>query len=111
MISFQQEGRARRHEVTLELRKAKKEDQLFKRRNINEDDITSPLKEVNGQSPKQMSVDEIVMAMNSNDPERQFQGVQGARKMLSRERNPPIDLMIGHGVVPICVRFLQKFDK
>lgn len=104
------ESRMRRHEFTLELRKAKKEDQMFKRRNINEDDITSPLKEVNGQSPKQMSVDEIVLAMNSSDPERQLQGVQCARKMLSRERNPPIDLMIGHGIVPICVRCLQKFD-
>ena len=31
------------------------------------------------------------------------------RKPLSRERNPPIDLMIGHGIVPICIRFLQNF--
>ena len=84
---------------------------MFKRRNIDEEDLTSPLKENNGQSPKQMTVDEIVNAMNSNDADRQFQGVQGARKMLSRERNPPINLMIGHGIVPVCVRFLQKFEK
>ncbi|XP_055904955.1 importin subunit alpha [Eupeodes corollae] len=105
-----QEMRMRRHEVTIELRKSKKEDQLFKRRNINEDDVVSPLKEVNGQSPVQMSVDEIVSAMNSPDPDRQFAGTQAARKMLSRERNPPIDMMIGHGIVPICVRFLQRSD-
>ncbi|XP_043640931.1 importin subunit alpha-like [Drosophila teissieri] len=53
-------------------------------------------------------VDEIVAAMNSEDQERQFLGMQSARKMLSRERNPPIDLMIGHGIVPICIRFLQN---
>lgn len=101
----------RRHEVTVELRKSKKEDQMFKRRNINEEDITSPLKEANGQSPVQMTVDEIVAAMHSTDADRQFQGMQAARKMLSRERNPPIDLMIGHGIVPICIKFLQNFDK
>lgn len=106
-----QESRLRRHEVTVELRKSKKEDQMFKRRNINEEDITSPLKESNGQSPVQMTVDEIVAAMQSTDPERQFAGMQAARKMLSRERNPPIDLMIGHGIVPICIRFLQNFEK
>ena len=100
----------RRHEVTVELRKSKKEDQLFKRRNINDDELTSPLKESNGQSPVQMTVDEIVLAMNSPDAERQFVGVQAARKMLSRERNPPIDLMIVHGIVPLCIRFLQNFD-
>ncbi|KAM7354079.1 karyopherin subunit alpha [Cochliomyia hominivorax] len=104
------ESRLRRHEVTVELRKSKKEDQMFKRRNINEEDITSPLKESNGQSPVQMTVDEIVAAMHSTDPERQFAGMQAARKMLSRERNPPIDLMIGHGIVPICIRFLQNFE-
>jgi len=56
-------------------------------------------------------VDEIVAAMNSEDQERQFLGMQSARKMLSRERNPPIDLMIGHGIVPICIRFLQNTTK
>lgn len=101
----------RRHEVTVELRKSKKEDQMFKRRNIKDEDLTSPIKDVNGQSPIQMTVDEIVTAMQSCDPEKQVMGMQAARKMLSRERNPPIDLMIGHGIVPICVRFLQSFDK
>lgn len=101
----------RRHEVTVELRKSKKEDQLFKRRNINDEDIVSPLKESNSQSPVPMSIDEMVTAMNSQDVERQFSGMQSARKMLSRERNPPIDLMIGHGIVPICIHFLQNHEK
>ncbi|XP_030377023.1 importin subunit alpha [Scaptodrosophila lebanonensis] len=105
-----QDSRMRRHEVTIELRKSKKEDQMFKRRNINDEDLTSPLKELNGQSPVQLSTDEIVAAMHSDDAERQFLGMQQARKMLSRERNPPIDLMIGHGIVPICIRFLQNTD-
>lgn len=105
-----QEMRMRRHEVTVELRKSRKEDQLFKRRNIDEEDLTSPLKDSNGQSPVQMTAKEIVEAMKSSDPERQFLGTQAARKMLSRERNPPIDMMVDLGIVPICVSFLAKSD-
>lgn len=58
-----------------------------------------------------MSVEEIVQYMNSNEAEKQFAGTQAARKMLSRERNPPIDLLVGHGIVPICVKFLENFDQ
>lgn len=54
---------------------------------------------------------EIVNGLNSKDPVREFESVQAARKMLSKERNPPIDTMIGHGVVPIFVGFLERFDK
>ncbi|KAH8389199.1 hypothetical protein KR009_005090, partial [Drosophila setifemur] len=64
--------------------------------------------ELNDQSPVQLSVDETVAAMNSEDQERQFLGMQTARKMLSREHDPPIDLMIGHGIVPVCICFLQN---
>ena len=106
--------RQRRHEVTVELRKNKKEDQLFKRRNIvpiGDDDITSPLQENNGQSPVIMSMGDIVAGMNSKDSYKEFESVQAARKMLSKERNPPIDTMIGHGIVPMCVNFLDRHDE
>uniref|UniRef100_A0A336LQQ0 Importin subunit alpha n=1 Tax=Culicoides sonorensis TaxID=179676 RepID=A0A336LQQ0_CULSO len=104
--------RQRRHEVTVELRKNKKDDHLFKRRNIHtaEDEASSPLQESNGQSPVVMNMTEIVNGLNSRDPTREFESVQSARKMLSKERNPPIDTMIGHGVVPIFVTFLERFD-
>ena len=35
---------------------------------------------------------------------------QAARKMLSRERNPPIQMMIEHGIVPLLVTVLEKMD-
>lgn len=104
--------RQRRHEVTVELRKSKKDDQIFKRRNIQETEVTSPLQEKNGQSPgATMDIDEVVAGMKSNDPKIQFQFTQIARKILSREQNPPIDVIIDHGVVPILVKFLENFDK
>ena len=41
----------------------------------------------------------------------QLTAVQAARKILSRERNPPIESMIQAGIVPHCVRFLTHADE
>lgn len=103
------ELRQRRHEVTVELRKKGKEDQLFKRRNITSDETTasSPLQESNAQSPLALKFEDIITYIRSGDPDKEFLAVQTARKMLSREKNPPIDKMILLGLVPVCVRFLQ----
>lgn len=103
------EMRSRRHEVTVELRKNKKDDQMFKRRNIDVN-ATSPLKESNNQtSPAPLlSLSEIITGMRSNDENVIFQATQAARKMLSQERNPPIEILIHHGIVPLCVNFLDS---
>lgn len=107
-----QELRTRRHDVTVELRKNKKDDQMLKRRNIDVEDPTSPLKEANAQSPtSNMSLEEIFSGMRSQDRQTIFMATQAARKMLSRERNPPIDVMVQHGIVPLCTKFLDEFDK
>jgi len=55
-----------------------------------------------------MSIDEIITGMNSGNEQIQLQAVQACRKMLSREKNPPIDEMINKGVVPLCIQFLNK---
>lgn len=104
--------RQRRQEVSVELRKNKKEDQLLKRRNIEALEPTSPLQESNGQSQAPtMSLDEIIRNIKSADPSMQFQAVQAVRKMLSRERNPPIDTVIEMGLVPTLINFLEDFTK
>jgi importin subunit alpha-1/8 len=104
--------RQRRQEVSVELRKNKKEDQLLKRRNIEAVEPTSPLQESNGQSPApNMTLDEIISNINNANPALQFQAVQAVRKMLSRERNPPIDTVIDMGLVPMLIVFLEDFSK
>lgn len=103
--------RQRRQEVSVELRKNKKEDQLLKRRNIEADEPTSPLQESNGQTLPH-NLDEIMTLIGyPHKPEDQFIAVQAIRKMLSRERNPPIDCVIGMGLVPTLISFLENFDK
>jgi importin subunit alpha-1 len=46
----------------------------------------------------------------SNDTTRQLQATQQFRRLLSIERNPPIQQVIDAGVVPRFVEFLQMGD-
>jgi importin subunit alpha-2 len=108
-----EELRRRRNEVSVELRKQKKEDALSKRRNIAqdpEDEATSPLQEKSNK-PASMSIEEIQSGVFADaDTNLQFAATQAARKILSRERNPPIDAMIATGVVPKMVTFLARAE-
>lgn len=103
-----EEARRRRNEVSVELRKARKDDQLLKRRNINiSKEQESPNNE-NSTSSTSTSIKEVVAGMiNSSDQTVQLQATQACRKLLSREKNPPIHSMIQCGIVPRCVEFLD----
>lgn len=94
----------------IELRKARKEDQILKRRNINADPDFA-LQDSNGQSPCTKTPEDILIGLDSEHVDLIFDAVQSTRKMLSRERQPPIDLMIQHGIVPKLVKFLDYADK
>jgi len=117
-----EELRRRRNEVSVELRRNKRDDALSKRRNVmveeiksdEEGEARSPLGDKtaaaqNSQTNTQMTLDEIkaIILSSSFDMERNLQATMAARKMLSRERNPPIDLMIEAGLVPRLVEFLK----
>jgi len=47
-------------------------------------------------------------AGNDGDPEDQLQAVQTARRLLSSDRNPPIDELIKSGILPILVHCLKR---
>jgi importin subunit alpha-2 len=101
--------------VSVELRKAKKDDQLSKRRNLNfdeDDDAVSPLKENNKQNvAPPMSMVEIIAGIQGSDAAIQFQATQQCRKLLSRERQPPIDDIIQSGIIPTLITFLDQSSK
>jgi len=107
-----EELRRRRNEVNVELRKKTKDDALSKRRNVCLDDSfdgpTSPLQEKNGQTAQLPSLEQIRTGIFSDQPGNQYMYTQAARKILSRERNPPIDTLINSGVIPRMVEFLQR---
>lgn len=108
------EIRSRHNGVTIELRKSKKEDQMNKRRNIDIN-ATSPIKEPNSpisddKAPMYASMADVVKDMKGTDPTTVFRATQAARKILSQERNPPIDTLIDFGIVPICIKFLDSAE-
>ncbi|KAH3673742.1 hypothetical protein WICMUC_003485 [Wickerhamomyces mucosus] len=107
------ELRRRRENQSVELRKAKRDETLAKRRNFNinaqdsddeddykNDDDSSFLTQLQQELPKMME------QIQSNDVESQLAATVKFRQILSKERNPPIDLVIQSGVVPILVNFM-----
>jgi len=106
----QDERRRNRNEVSVELRKNKKDDMLSKRRNVcTDDEPLSPLQE-NKLPSTVLAIEEIQNGILCADPIKQFQATQSARKMLSRERNPPIDVFINLGILPRLVEFLSRSE-
>ncbi|CAH1780889.1 unnamed protein product [Owenia fusiformis] len=100
------EMRRRRQEVTVELRKNKREESLLKRRNVPAQDSTD-FDSDESDRPIQQSLETIVQNAASCEPAIQLSAVQAARKLLSSDRNPPIDDLISSGILPILVHCLS----
>uniref|UniRef100_A0A182T689 IBB domain-containing protein n=1 Tax=Anopheles maculatus TaxID=74869 RepID=A0A182T689_9DIPT len=108
------EMRRRREEEGIQLRKQKREQQLIKRRNVNvadeidqesigSDETTS----TDNQSLKQPAA---IDALYSTDVKEQLIATQKFRRMLSKEPNPPIDMVIKQNIVPRLVQFLGNSE-
>jgi importin subunit alpha-6/7 len=107
----------RRTETTIQIRKNKKEERLNQRRKVGVTEeanqvitqVSSP--STNSAIPQQISpalLEEQRQAILGSDPEAQLKAVQQFRRLLSIERNPPIQQVIEAGVVPVLVHFLQR---
>ena len=63
------------------------------------------------QNVSSLSLPEIISGVNGTDADIQMQATQAARKLLSKERNPPIDDIIQAGIIPRLVEFLSHNDR
>ncbi|GBF97449.1 importin alpha [Raphidocelis subcapitata] len=108
------DARRKREDNIIELRKAKRDEQLQKKRLVNagpnyamEESSARPM----GLPHKQLDeLPSMVQGLYSANPQEQYEATQKFRKLLSIERNPPIDEVIRQGVIPQFVKFLQRGD-
>lgn len=102
--------RRQRNEVVVELRKNKRDEHLLKRRNVPQEDICED-SDIDGDYRVQnTSLEAIVQNASSDNQGIQLSAVQAARKLLSSDRNPPIDDLIKSGILPILVHCLERDD-
>jgi len=106
----QDEMRRRRTEVTVELRKNKRDDTLNKKRNVPSTEDTTD-DETDRDNLSTASLETIVERARDKDPNTQLVAVQAARKLLSSDRNPPIDALIMSGILPVLVGCLSTTDQ
>ncbi|PWA99017.1 Armadillo [Artemisia annua] len=109
------DGRRRREDNMVEIRKNKREENLLKKRQV----LTSsqPISSTGGlpvlasaAEKKLESLPSMVAGVYSTDNASQLEATTQFRKLLSIERSPPIEEVIQSGVVPRFVEFLMRED-
>uniref|UniRef100_A0A803TBX0 Importin subunit alpha n=1 Tax=Anolis carolinensis TaxID=28377 RepID=A0A803TBX0_ANOCA len=86
--------------IYLNNRKNKRDEHLLKKRNVPHEDICED-SDIDG---------DFRVNASSDNQGIQLSAVQAARKLLSSDRNPPIDDLIKSGILPILVHCLERDD-
>ncbi|KAI4378066.1 hypothetical protein MLD38_015603 [Melastoma candidum] len=110
------EGRRRREDGMVEIRKSRREESLLKKRReglqasqLQQQQLTPDLHS-SAVEKKLENLPSMVAGIWSNDKLVQLEATTQFRKLLSIERSPPIEEVIQSGVVPQFVEFLMRED-
>ncbi|OQS04124.1 importin alpha-2 subunit [Thraustotheca clavata] len=109
-----EDQRKKREDTTIQIRKVKREEQLLQRRRIVTESAGMPMPSEQAGDPmlqeRLAELPQMCMNLQNPDPMAQLQSVTKFRKLLSIEKNPPIEQVIQLGVVPIFVELLKRED-
>lgn len=102
----EKEGRRRREETTRQIRKSKKEENLRKRRQamVKEDAALEPVNPSTTASQRKFGsisdIPELTRLLTSPNSSKQelLEATRGFRRLLSVEKNPPVDEVLNAGV-------------
>ncbi|XP_075641480.1 importin subunit alpha-like [Castanea sativa] len=101
-----EEGRRRREDNMVEIRKNRREESLQKKRR---EGLVAPQMPSTPTSEKKLeSLPAMVAGVCSDDMNLQLEATTQFRKLLSIERSPPINEVVQSGVVPRFVEFLAR---
>lgn len=100
-----EDARRRREETSIKLRKEKKEEGLAKRRNLSafQDEETAIMPPA---PPTDGDLLDFYAALTSSDLAEQVRGMRGFRRLLSLEKNPPVEACKPY--VPLFVQCLHQ---
>ncbi|CAL9096280.1 unnamed protein product [Musa textilis] len=107
-----EEGRRRREDNMVEIRKNRREESLQKKRREGMQSQALPQTAIHASAveKKLESLPAMVAGVYSDDSILQLEATTQFRKLLSIERSPPIEEVIQSGVVPRFVEFLTRED-
>ncbi len=110
-----EDGRRKREETSINIRKAKREENLQKKRNMNsnasESSENADLDSLNDSNkPCLSNLSTYVSEIMSGDRAAQYRGTQAIRKLLSVDKAPPAKEIIDTGIVKELVVFIQAYD-
>ncbi|KAE8705577.1 hypothetical protein F3Y22_tig00110422pilonHSYRG00119 [Hibiscus syriacus] len=104
-----EEGRRRREDNMVKIRKSRREESLQKKRREGLQARPMPTSLQSSADEKKLeNLPAMVAGVWSDDSNMQLEATTQFRKLLSIERSPPIEQVIQAGVVPRLVEFLMR---
>uniref|UniRef100_A0A670I6K3 Importin subunit alpha n=1 Tax=Podarcis muralis TaxID=64176 RepID=A0A670I6K3_PODMU len=88
----------------------KRDEHLLKKRNVPQEESLEDSDADADFKAQNVTLEAILQNATSDNPIIQLSAVQAARKLLSSDRNPPIDDLIKSGILPILVKCLERDD-
>mmetsp|Transcript_12468 Transcript_12468/g.22326 ORF Transcript_12468/g.22326 Transcript_12468/m.22326 type:complete len:518 (-) Transcript_12468:116-1669(-) len=108
------EARRKREDNIIELRKTKRDENILKKRQtfLSQNAESHALEDSTSafSTPSSQIEPSMIESVMGNDVKLQHEATQKFRKLLSMEKNPPIEEVIRCGVVPKFVEFLSRHD-